>query len=457
MKKSAMLIGTAVLALVFAQAAMADPSLTQLKEVGDVDLVSGTSLFAVQGDGGYYLENMDGEAVTDARYGSSFSYDSGYITAYLASDELNREGLLLTDGTEVIECKYGDIKIPNEHWAVAFTLTPADANNYDYEAWFTGEDDDKYFLIETADIYHLADGAATLAGSLPRENMNDYAAQGDYIAIENRADGSVTLYDSAFNVAAEGLSSTYTTPDGIQTEDYEIYSENGQQGVKDKDGNVLVAPAYKYVYDVTDGFVRVSTGDFEGVLDLQGNVIVPAEADSIIRGYTAPVKEGEDTFTGKYVVGGYVAAEVGGKLAYYDLSGNQTVAPTLAKDLFEFNGASATYTDLEGNVHILAADGVDTVLDDAHKDVRALESGSGYLYQFTDENYNKGLIDWHGNELLPVGSSELELTGDGSVLLAGVDYSSGILYAVDLGIGAAAAPAVEETEVAVDGTDGEAA
>ena len=444
MKKSAMLIGAAALSLVFAQAVMADPSLSQMKEIGEAELVSGTSLCSAEGDGGYYLENLDGEAVTDAKYSYSFSYDSGYITAYLASDELNREGLLLTDGTEIIECKYGDIRIPNEHWAIAYTLTPADANNYDYEAWFTGEDDDKYFLIESADIYHLADGAAVLAGTLPRENMKDYSASGDYIAIENRADGSVTLYDSAFKAAAEGLSSLYSLPDDIQTEDYEIYSDNGQQGVKDKDGNVLVAPAYKYVYDVTDGFVHVSTGDFEGVLDLQGNVIVPAEADSIMRGYTAPVKEDGEDGTGKYAVGGYVGAEVDGKLAYYDLSGNQTVAPTLSKDLFEFNGASSTYTDLEGNVHILAADGTDTVLDDAHKDVRALDYGSGFLYQFTDEDYNKGLIDWHGNELLPAGSTELGLTGDGSVLMAGVDYSSSILYAVDYGTGAA--PAAEETE-----------
>ena len=109
--------------------------------------------------------------------------------------------------------------------------------------------------------------------------------------------------------------------------------------------------------------------------------------------------------------------------------------PTLSKDLVEVNGASATYTDLEGKKHILAADGVDTVLDEAHQEIRPLYHGSGLLYEFQDADYKKGLIDWHGNELLPIGQYDLELSGDGRYLIDNTDYDAGILYEVDYGMG----------------------
>ena len=160
-------------------------------------------------------------------------------------------------------------------------------------------------------------------------------------------------------------------------------------------------------------------------------MIVPAEADELARSYYAPASEGDSS----YVCTGYAAAFVDGKLAFYDLNGNRTVEPTLAKDLVEVNGASATYTDLEGNKHILAADGTDTVLDDAHKDIRPMYNGYGILYEFEDEDYKKGVIDWHGNEILPIGQYDVELSGDGRYLLDSVDYSSSVLYSVDYGMG----------------------
>ena len=299
-----------VLSLALTGSAMADPALTQVSEVSDVEWIDGTNLFRAQDEEGYYMADIDGNAVSKSGYASSFGSSNGFITAYsMAVEGANAEGLLAPDGTEVIECKYGDIKVPNEHWAAAFVLTPADANNYDYQALLAG-DGDKYYLIETVDFYHLADGKATLTGSFPRENCLDYDAQGDYLSVEDRTTNKVTMYDGSWNVVAEDLSSVYTEPDGIPVSGYEIYSENGQQGVKDADGNVLIEPAYKYVYDVENGYVRVSTGDLYGLLDLNGNVIVPAEADEIARCYYVPSNEGDSS----YVSAGYAAAFVGGIL-----------------------------------------------------------------------------------------------------------------------------------------------
>ena len=435
MKKTAVLgMVTVILAGALSGSVWADPSLNQVKEVSDMDWIDGSSLFKASDSEGYYVADIDGNALSKSGYSSSIHCDDGYLTVYNSTGEVNCGGLLSLYGVEMIECKYGDIKVLNSNWAAAFILTPADANNYDYEALFAGDDGDKYFLIESVDFYHLADGKATLAGSFPRENCQDYNAEEDYLFVQDRSSGKVTLYDGEFNVVAEDLGSVYTAPEGIMIEDYEIYSDNGQQGVKDRNGNVVLEPAYKYVYDIRDGYVKVSTGDFYGLVDLTGKVIIPAEADEIVLTYYTP-ETGDGT---PFVSAGYAAAYIGGKLAFYDLDGNQTVAPTLVKDLVEVNGASATYSDLEGNVHILAADGVDTVLDEAHKNIRPLQSGSGMLYSFEDENYKKGLIDWHGNELLPVGQYSLELSGDGQYLLAGTDYSSGVLYEVNYGTDSAA-------------------
>ena len=439
MKRTAILGVAALFTAVLAGQAWGEPAVTPLREVSDTGWIDGSNLLKAQDADGYYITDVDGNALTPSGYSSSMYCENGYVSAYKPADNVNCEGLLSPQGTEIIEFRYGDIKVPNEHWAAAFVLTPADANNYDYESWFSGDDGDKYYLIETVDFYHLADGTAALAGSFARENCMDYSARGDYLAVEDRTSGEVKLYDSAFNVVAEGLDSVYTDVDGILTEDYEIFSDNGQQGVKDKDGNVLIEPAYRYVYDIKNGYARVSTGDFYGLLDMNGNVIVPAEADELVSSYVGPASDGGSS----YVCAGYAAAIMDGKLAFYDLEGNQTVAPTLVKDLVEVNGASATYSDLEGKTHILAADGVDTVLDDAHKDVRALNYGSGLLYEFKDEDYNKGLIDWHGNEILPMGQYSVELSGDGQYLLNGTDYENGVLYTVDYGTGSAAAAPAE--------------
>lgn len=429
---------TAVLAgavLALSVTALADVTVTQIGGLENADWIDGSNLLKMGEYGNYYVMDTQGNELTGPGYGS-LEYDYGYIVARSNAEDVNTSGLLSLGGQEIIPLSYGDVKVLNPNWAICYKLALADANQYDYQSLFSSED--KYFLIESADVYHLTGDGAALCGSFPRENFMDAYAQGNYISIENRADEKVTMYDGDFNVIAEDLSSVYSEVD--EAKEYEFFQENGQYGIKDRDGNVLVTPSFKYIYDVTDdGYATVSTGDTEGLIDLSGNVVVPPVYDSLRRNYYGP----DDSES--YIAAGYVAVERDGKGAFCDLNGNETMEAKYAKDNLDVCGASAMLTDMEGNVHILAADGTDTVLDAAHKDAQALYYGNGLLYKFKDEDYNYGLMDWHGSELFPAQYSDFTLSGDGSMLLAEVDYGQKELYSVTYdNAAAAAAPAAAE-------------
>ena len=439
MKKTLFVLSVAAAALTMSMSALADPSIAEIGSTS-AGFINGTNLLKGESNGLYYIANMDGTAITDAVYTSSLYFEKGLITATQASsDNLNTGGAFSMDGTIVIPMEYGDVDVLSDKWAVGLKLKLADANQYDYESWSS----DNYFLIETADIFYIQGTSATLIGSLPRANYKDSRAYGNYIIIEDRSGGTVRVYDTSFSVVEEGLNSVYADPKNV-SDGYTTFSENGQQGLKDENGNVIVQPSYKYIYNVEEGYVNVSTGDKEGLIDLQGNVIVPAQYDDIVSNYAGPSTDDLGSYSFSYVAANYVAVEQDGKVGYVDLNGNVTMEPRYSKDILDVNGASALLTDLEGNVHILAADGTDTVLDSDHKDVRVLDYSNGFLYKVTTPDYDYGLIDWHGNELLPNSYNNIDLSGDGNYLLARSDYNSPYtLYQVtyDFASSAPAAPA----------------
>ena len=414
----------------FSLQALADPTVAPAGITltdKDAEWVDGTNLLEVYGDDyTYHLEDLSGNVLTDSGYGS-FYYSNGYITARLRNDELNSMGLVDQDGNLVIDTVYGDVKVINEHWAIGFTLTPATADNYDYQNFFSSDDGDQYFLIEKADVYFLSDTGAALAASLPRANYMDAHGYGEYISIQNRADSSITLYDSSWNVAQEGLSSIYSEPD-IVTGEYEIFSdEHYNSGIRDKAGNVILEPVFDSISSIGHGYVLFYDEGFYGLSDLYGNIIIPAEADYVRTNYYAPETGSEEAV---YPAGSYVAFERDNKLGYYDLDGNLTMPATYSSDSLDLCGASAVLTNPDGSKVLLAADGVETPLDEAHSDLRALSYASGFLYTFDTEDYKTGLMDWHGNELLPAQYNSIRTSGDGKYLLVGIDYDNIEVYQV---------------------------
>ena len=428
MKKKALLTLTCAMVLAMSCAAAADIALTENGSAPEgADLISGTSIVKVQGDNGYYLSDLEGNALTADTFANGIYEEEGFITAYsyAAEDELNSECLLNQSGEEILPAEYGDIKVFSSKWAAGYKLVEASAGNYDYQALLG----DGYYLIDQVDIYYLSENNAALLKSFSRDEYQDADAHGEYITVADRSSGKVTLYDASWNVAAEDVGYTWDTGD-INTTWYTIFSDNGQQGVMDNEGNVVMEPAFKYVYDYTGKYAEVSTGDKYGLIDMDGNVVVPAEYDEIGRNYDAPVTElyGESA---TYEAAGYFAVEKDGKGGFVATGGEVTCEPAIASDVLDLAGASASYTDLTGKIHILAADGTDSVLPDEVSEIRAIQFTNGFLYKTINDDYDYGVVDWHGNELLPMENSDVEATGDGTTLMVNVDYDHAICYTIN--------------------------
>ena len=402
-----------------------------VSEVQDADWISGSNLLRVRGKNGFYIAQMDGTALTGENFGSSFDYSHGLIVASDVNAEgFNTHGALNESVEEVIPFQYGDIKVLNENWALGVVLSKATSENYDYTSWFS----DDVYLIETVDVYNLASG--TLVASLPRSEYLDADAFGNYINIQNRSNNEVTTYDGSFN-ALGIVRSTYTT-DLIPAEGLVTFRDNGQTGLMDADGNVVMQPSFYSIYDFNEeGYAEVYTGTYYGLIDSTGAVVIPAEYEDINRNYNSG--------SSRYNNHGYFCVEKDGKLGYVTAGGVVSCEPTYPESVLDNNGASATYTDLEGKDHILAGDGVDTVLE-SYDYMYVADNTQGVFYRVRNLEGKYGLIDFHGNVVIPFEYTSLDMSGDGKFVLVDIDYDSSVIF--ELTYPEPGAPAPGEAEEA---------
>ena len=443
---------TLLLCLLMAIPAYADaPVLVADNLTEHLSWVDGTSLLRVPGSDGYSMNTLDGTALTEPLYSNFFNLN-GYIEAAKVDiDSYNCWGAFDTSGNVLIPFAYGDINVLSRDWALGIVLEDATADSYDYSSW---TDSDKFYNIARVDVYHMPEG--NKVAELPRANYLDSYAVYDCLNIQNRADNVITTYDANFNVlgTVEHLyDSTFATPD------YTTFRENGQYGIKDAAGNVIMAPSFYSVYDFRYGYAEVSDGESSGLVDTNGQVAVPVEYSDILISYYAPWSEAGETSA--YNCCGYfgvVNAEE--KVGYVNAAGEVTCEPKYSRDIVTYNGASLTLVDLEGNTRLLAADGVETTLN-GYSDVYVLHYSNGMYYRVTDANTSLyGVIDWHGEVVLPCEYTSVTLSGDGQYLLACKDWENYSIYQVSYpGQASAAEPPVAEsaTEPEASGADVKAA
>ena len=406
----------------------------------NADWVDGSNYLQIRGDNGYYIAGLDGAAITGEDYGRSMNYSNGLIIANKVGVEgLNAYGALNESGAEVIPFQYAEIKALNECWATAIALEPATAENYDYSVIFGDID---YAIISTVDIYNLASG--TCVASLSRSEYSDSEAFGTYINIENRTDGVVTTYDADFN--ALGTVDYVWDEDLIPAQGLQTYYDNGQYGLKDAEGNVVMEPAFRTIYNFDGGYAEVSTGEKSGLIDEAGNVIVPAIYDKVNRGYNTP--EG----TSRHNNAGYFCVVQDGKLGYVIAGGTVSCEPKYSADALDNNGASAIYTDVEGKTHIIAGDGVESVIE-GYEYMYPADNASGVFYRVRNADRQYGLIDFHGNAVLPCQYEGVEMSGDGRYALVEVERDTYVVYEISYpepvageAAAAAASEAASETE-----------
>lgn len=418
MKKIVALALTAVLCMACAVSLAADFTLVEQQSVENTDFILFSDLLKVADKDGCRIKKLDGEFLTPDVY-RSVSRKGSYLEVSNKVNNISLYGLLDLEGNMVIPIEYPKFVVYNDYWAVGIRAVEATADKYDFDVYRSREPN-AYMLIDTVDVYSLKLGKCV--ASLPRANYMDSRAVGSIINIQDRATGVITSYDQEFNALGEVnsvLNSKYLVEERI------YFRENGQFGLKDTEGNVLMKPSFATVYAFVGNYATVSDGKGMGLIDWNGNVVLKPDYTDILRGENAPYMGN----SWEYNVGGYFLIKQGDKLGYVNEQGEMTCAPKYSENLVQDRGASMTYTDLEGKFHIVAADGVETVIEGYDK-VTALEFGSGKLYEVCNADDQYGVIDWHGEIVLPLEYDAVDLSGSGRYLIADIDYKNSVIYEV---------------------------
>lgn len=359
--------------------------------------VSGTNLMYASNDNTHYaLLDVTGKQLTDTLYSHSMEYHNGWII--VSNEDTGKYGVLSAqNGVQVIPCEYDTIDVLAEKWIVAYTLKETTEDDYDFTNWGDGT---KY-QIDTAKVNYINNDEITSV-QLVRDQIKDVAASGDYLNIMDRSTENVNTYDSSFNAIA---SVNYVDDFSDYSQEYVL-----ERQLEDK-------TEYS-VLDIRDGYAKVVdfNSDKYGILDMNGNVILPVEYDSVDSIYTDDDRQ--------FSYNGYFAVENDDKYGYVTAGGEVSCELKYDNSDMNFNncGMAATYKNEDGTYLIISADGVES---GPYSDYPIGEIG-GKIFKV-----NHSLVDWHGNVLLE-NYFNCSFSGDGNYILVQPEYLSPyVLYTID--------------------------
>ena len=399
--------------------------------------VPGTGLLIVESkqDNSRSLYNKDGREVVPcaAKYLDYLS--NGFFVSYNDKDSFTDKTLWKADGRQV-GSGYYSFKIFNDRWAAAFVVNPQEVDSSEKDIKISG----KFYQYERIDLFYITDEAGDSiapVASLDREAYSDAAVHGEYIAITDR-NKTVSLYNSAFEPISVKLSSASKPLYSIDK--YRVISlidnsilGDGYAEVEEINLNKrMLVKAVRIAMDGTkcaallnpDGTVLLPA-DYE-LIDITNNYAVVADLEKqqglfsldeqrflVPCAYTSIVPCGTDS--DKYVHNGYVCVEKEGKLGFYDVAnGVESCKAAYSKRAVDNYGCALVFTSLEGELSIIAADGEISVVD---ADEILSTQGDGYLLE-ASKNGSFGLIDWHGNIILPIDHyKEISVTDDSQAII----------------------------------------
>ena len=375
----------------------------------------------------YALSDVYGNLLTDYELYSGVSVDSGVITAaQIRQNDPNTAGALSLRGKTVVPFSYADVEVVSSHWALGIKVKNATADQYDYSTY---SDPKQYYLIDTLDVYYISGDTGTFLRTLTRADYDRAYGKGDYLNIQNRTNGAITTYDRSFNALRNDAS--YTSDFGdLMPDEYESYYDREAEhryGLRDKDGNVVIPPFADGIYSIRGNYVvfamRDANGDDKrGLVTLDGKLVLPPVFDRISTGSYAPRDEnGLDTYS--YVSKGYFSVEQNDTQGYAITGGTMTFPAKYPTSVVNDRGAAGNYTDLDGSIAIIAADGVETKLGSEYSSVSVLNYTDGLLWEGRNDTTNRyDLLDWHGNVLLSE-CYDYSVSGDGTILGVSRSYS----------------------------------
>ena len=336
-------------------------------------------------------------------------------------------------GLQISDYQYGVVTVYDRHW-VAGTVLQESAEEADVTL------NNVKYQISRWDLYYVGEGPSEegfLAGSLDRQQFAEAKQHGNYMSIKDR-EGNVKVYDQSFQqipMEAADVKASY-----YQVETYQIISKitneviaNGYSEVAEADlpGRMLLIASA----------VNMSGLKVSAILDLDGAELMPAEYSVVTMGdpYVVVANEAglrglyslEDkklivpcefsnivacaTSVDTYVNNGYVCVEKDGKRGFVSVeTGETTLEPAFNGRIAKNYGCALVFDGEDGYV-LVSADGMRS--DMPEYDEISATRGDGTLLVAKKGGFF-GVIDWHGEEVLPfIHKNAITFTDDSKAMI----------------------------------------
>ena len=417
-----------------------------VENVNGLDLISGTYVQRLSTGNTFAVFSAAGEQLSAAYGQIDIRQDMPYYIVASDPSGMNARGLVDGSGREVLPPMYGEIRIPGEHWLLASTLA-------------------NWGVIGSTDVYYEGVKIGTLSAD-ECDYSTYFAAHGAYLGVSGgqagfylnsrfervvgTADYFVTdeyfydwrdgcVYHPATGQKAFDPSCTLTAD---EVERSVWYTDSGD--FVDMQGNVVSSGAspYKEYNNIEyrgGDYMLVRSNNGAGIVDMQGNEVVPALYSSLGGG-------GE---TRHFFAAGYQAVMQDGKLSWLDANGNITAAvPYALTDGdcmgFHVNGLFVVTRSLGETVIFTATAGE---LPQRYEDAMAVNAPTQRLLT-VKLGGRWGAIDMDGHTVIPFEhESQLQISYDGTAALGTNMQHQQVLYAISYGDEAApAATAVPTPE-----------
>lgn len=393
-----------------------------------------------------------GEPCTDVGYTFLEELDYGFYAASTAIAGVDITGIIDVNGNQIAPNQYISVNVISARWGIGAYSMPATEDDYVFDVR-NADGSYNYYGVASIDVIDLTTG--TVVGNLPYDKCYGGQAHYDHLLLQD-VDGNVTLYDSTLTPVDYELTSVYASL--YESMDGNIvFKPTGEIVLSGYDGasldeaagqDVLIVRKYDEDYNTTWGIVDMAgnlltpmgnqsylpyyrdssvlityEGDFYGLYDIAtGAQLVPNIYDDINTSYNS---------ASKFVNNGYICVEKDDMLGFVDTNGNVTCEIRHPVDNYDLYGCVIAYENEDGTTTLVAADGVVTTVPYELSGSRS--GGSGLLLVAEDANGMCGVIDWHGNTMLPFEHEwGLTITGDSNAVIAYGENGNFELYSISM-------------------------
>lgn len=391
----------------------------------------------------YQLLDGSGNALTEAVYArmKTDGRTSLFIVQLDNGDPAHSWGVIDDAGQTVVPAQYGDVRIYSDRWQAGFAVVESDGSGqHGFIAYDNDSGEKRYYTLDHVDFYLRG----ALAGTMSAEDfgVGEIETYGDYFSLKTGPEKYnyygpgltlspvVTSYSEEYDYEADysgdrthynyihngtGMPA-FQADCTLSTDEVSLTLQRQDTGIVDLYGNVVMPMSgdeWYYLWSKGTDYIRLSMEDKEGLLDRQGQLVVPVEYES--------VGDYEDNI----LAYGVTSAIKDGMVGFVDNGGSVLTDFIYPKDRFTIRGNFGTIDNMDGTITIVS--GAVGEFDDCY-DYAYTYWDSGRLIE-VKKGDQYALLDMYGNavaDFMPV--KDFLFNRDGSVVLAKTGDDSFLLF-----------------------------